>query len=596
LEGGGKLALAMPRGSGKTTLCITSVIWALLFGHCRFIALIGANKREADKLIKSVKSALTTNQHLLDDFPEAVYPFHKLHGSALLARGQLYLGELTNIEWKPDWVIFPTIIGSLSSGAMLYTVGMKGKIRGAQKNMPDGTIARPDAVVLDDPQSDDVARSPNQILNYRNIIDSTIQGLVGPAEELSMLMPCTVIEDGDLADTYLNCRIYPQWRGMRYKMVEQMPTNMDLWTQYAEIRQTDVITANMFYKRNRKAMQEGAIVSWKANYSPKEIDALHHAMNIWSDNYKAFMSEYQNEPLRADTAVIVQSAKTIRSRLNGRLRKMIPMEYQHLTAFIDIHDDLLYYAVVAWADDFTGFVVDYGTYPKQARTYFFKGDSGLQTLQRQYPESRSNAAIQQGLQNLLRDLLGESWDVEGDDDGTAVVRFSKIFIDSGYQPKEVENAIKIIRSNVVQPTLGRGIKSSQKPMAQWRRVANRHYGNYWMEDRPDGRTLRTVTFDANYWKCQVHSAFGLAAGSRGGITLWGNEPEKHRMISEHLTAESAKLVKTAEIEVNEWVAIPGRDNHLFDCIVGNFVAASYMGIKPPEENMKVVKKQKRKIA
>jgi hypothetical protein len=250
--------------------------------------------------------------------------------------------------------------------------------------------------------------------------------------------------------------------------------------------------------------------------------------------------------------------------------------------------------VIAWADDFTGYVVDYGTYPKQSRTYFVKGDRGLHTIQTTYPQHRTNAAIQQAIQDALQDILSIDWTMEGDDDGTVVVKFSKIFIDSGYQPKEVENAIRMIRSPIVEPTLGRGVKSSQKPLMTWQRKAGRHFGTYWMEERPTGRSLKTVTFDANYWKCQVHSALGLAAGSRGGLTLWGAEPDKHRMFSEHLTAEIAKLVKTNDIEVNEWVAIPGRDNHLFDCIVGNFVAASYLGVKTPDEkNVKVIKHKRR---
>ena len=31
------LAVAMPRGSGKTTLCLTAVIWAILSGQHRFV-------------------------------------------------------------------------------------------------------------------------------------------------------------------------------------------------------------------------------------------------------------------------------------------------------------------------------------------------------------------------------------------------------------------------------------------------------------------------------------------------------------------------------------------------------------------------------
>ena len=77
IQGGGKLALAMPRGSGQTTLVETSVIWALLYGHYRYIVIIGANNTAATEILKNIKLALTQNKSLQEDFPESVYPFYR---------------------------------------------------------------------------------------------------------------------------------------------------------------------------------------------------------------------------------------------------------------------------------------------------------------------------------------------------------------------------------------------------------------------------------------------------------------------------------------------------------------------------------------
>lgn len=38
---GGLFAMAMPRGSGKTSLCETACLWALVYGHREFVALRG---------------------------------------------------------------------------------------------------------------------------------------------------------------------------------------------------------------------------------------------------------------------------------------------------------------------------------------------------------------------------------------------------------------------------------------------------------------------------------------------------------------------------------------------------------------------------
>ncbi len=41
---GGLSAIAMPRGSGKTTLVERATLWSLLYGRRRFVALIGATE------------------------------------------------------------------------------------------------------------------------------------------------------------------------------------------------------------------------------------------------------------------------------------------------------------------------------------------------------------------------------------------------------------------------------------------------------------------------------------------------------------------------------------------------------------------------
>jgi hypothetical protein len=340
---GKKFALAMPRGSGKTTLIETAVIWAVLFGYCRFIVVVGANKDAANAIIKSIKQALTENQDILDDFPEAVYPFHKLNGSALLARGQLYRDKLTNIVWKPDMVIFPNIQRSLSSGATIITVGIHGAVRGKKITLPDGSIARPDTVLLDDIGTKRDAESPKLTDKLITIVDEDIEGLVGPGEEIAMLQPCTIIREGDVAWTYLNKEKKPQWNGMIFQMVEKFPERMDLWEEYKELRKASADKATEFYRDNRDEMKRGAVVAWEANYTENELDALQYAINKWADNVTTFQCEYQNDPLPADTGTTVVQSKVIRSRLNGLDWQTLPLEAQVLTGFIDVHDDLLYF-------------------------------------------------------------------------------------------------------------------------------------------------------------------------------------------------------------------------------------------------------------
>uniref|UniRef100_A0A7C4LLG1 Uncharacterized protein n=1 Tax=Schlesneria paludicola TaxID=360056 RepID=A0A7C4LLG1_9PLAN len=44
---GGLFAMAMPRGSGKSTICECACIWAVLYGHREFVCLIGSDEGHA---------------------------------------------------------------------------------------------------------------------------------------------------------------------------------------------------------------------------------------------------------------------------------------------------------------------------------------------------------------------------------------------------------------------------------------------------------------------------------------------------------------------------------------------------------------------
>jgi hypothetical protein len=592
IQGGGKFALAMPRGSGKTTLIETAVIWAVLYGYCRFILIIGANKDAANKIIKSIKQALKENELLLNDFPEAIYPFHKLDGSALLARGQLFLGELTNIEWKPDTVVFPKIPGSFASGATIITAGIHSAIRGKKIAMPDGSIARPDTVVMDDIGTKEDAKSKRLTDTLISIVDEDVEGLVGPGEEMAMFMPCTIIREGDVAWTYLNHKIKPQWHGVKYKMVETMPERMDLWQQYAELRREDAVKATMFYKNNRTAMKKGAVVAWDANYTGNELDALQYAMNKWADNEESFQCEMQNEPLQTDGGLVIQPAKVIRKRLNGLEDKTVPADVYKTVAFIDVHDDLLYYCVAGFTDDYTGYIIDYGTYPEQRYKEFSKNDRGLTTMREQHG-GRKEGWVAAGVEFLVRDLLAEVYYIDGDDTGTETVKIDRLLIDIGYLPDVIEAVLrKVDQPAIIRPSYGVGIGAKKAPMSEWRMKPSEqlHIGHFWCENRADGKRFRRVKIDTNYWKTYVHDAFSLNPAERGSLSLWGKSSERHRMIADHLNGESVMLVEAGSRKVNEWLPKPGVDNHLFDCVVGCCAAASTVGILTAQELEKKRKK------
>ena len=52
---GGLFAMAMPRGSGKTTLAETACIWAMLTGAQQVVCLIGSDAGHARSMLESIQ-------------------------------------------------------------------------------------------------------------------------------------------------------------------------------------------------------------------------------------------------------------------------------------------------------------------------------------------------------------------------------------------------------------------------------------------------------------------------------------------------------------------------------------------------------------
>lgn len=300
---GGLFALAMPRGSGKTTLAECACIWSILFGHRDFVALIGASEAHAEEMLDAIKSELENNDLLLEDFPEAVYPVQCLEGIANRCAGQLHQGQRTFIAWTAKEIVLPTIAGSKASAAMVKVAGLTGRVRGMKYKRPDGKSVRPSLVVLDDPQTDESARSPSQCAQRESILAGAILGLAGPGRKISGILPCTVIQPGDMADRILDRNLHPQWQGERTRMVYSFPTNEKLWQQYAQIRNESlrndlgIADATEFYRLHRAEMDAGSKAAWPERFNPDELSAIQHAMNLKLDDERSFMAEYQNEPL-----------------------------------------------------------------------------------------------------------------------------------------------------------------------------------------------------------------------------------------------------------------------------------------------------------
>ena len=581
---GGLFALAMSRGSGKSSLTETAAIWAMLYGHREFVVLVGASESAALEMLDSIKTEFEVNEHIAADFPEVSYPIAKLEGIANRCAGQLYKGERTRITWTANEIVLPTIAGAASSGVIVRVAGITGRIRGMKYKKPDGRTIRPEFVVIDDPQTSESADSVEQTRKRVRVLAGDILGLAGPGKKIAGIMPCTVIRPGDMAEQILDKTKHPEWNGERCKMIYQFPRNDELWERYADLRADELREcgtferATEFYREHRAEMDEGAVVSWPDRYNYDEISAIQHAMNLKLTDEAAFWAEYQNEPLPEDLGTDEQlTVDGIVNKLNGHAQRTVPVSANHVTMFIDVQKTLLFYVVCAWDDDFTGYVIDYGAWPDQRRRYFTL-DEANPTLQAKFPRSGLEGCLYGGLKALTEDYLSREFTR---DDGAAM-RIEKCLVDANWgQSTDVvyqfcrESAF----ANVIIPSHGKYIGASSKPMSEYKKAVGDRVGHNWRMPNIRGkRAVRHVIFDTNYWKSFVASRLLESMGDRGSLSLWGRSSEAHMLFAEHLTAEYRVKTEGRGRRVEEWKMRPeGADNHWWDGLVGCAVAASMTG-------------------
>lgn len=586
---GGLFAMAMARGSGKSSMSETACIWAMLYGHREFITLIGSTESAALEILDSIKTELEVNELLAEDFPEVCYPIEQLDGIANRCAGQISQGERTRITWTSNEIVLPTIKDSKASGIIVRVAGITGRIRGMKYKRSDGRSVRPSLVIIDDPQTSESAGSLEQTRKRIRVLAGDILGLAGPGQKISGVMPCTIIRPGDMADIILDKNKHPDWNGEKTRMVYKFPVNTKLWDKYAEIRGESLRTngnikaATEYYEQNREAMDAGAEVSWDARFNHDEITALQHAMNLKFQDEAAFQSEYQNDPLPDDNSdESMMTVDEIASKVNGMKMRKIPIASDKLTMFIDVQKALLFYVVVAWTDDFTGAVIDYGTWPDQQRRMYSLSDANP-TIQSIFPQMGFEGSLYAALTALTKDMMQKEWPRE---DG-AMLKIERAMIDANWG-QSTDIVYQFCRqstySSIILPSHGRFVGASSKPMTEYRKKPGDRLGLNWMIPNVMGkRAIRHVIYDTNFWKSFIHARLAVAIGDKGCLSFYGRTPMHHQVIAEHLTAEYRVKTAGRGRTVDEWKIRPQRnDNHFLDCLAGCAVCGSMLGATLPE--------------
>ncbi|TWU54738.1 Phage terminase large subunit (GpA) [Rubripirellula tenax] len=231
----------------------------------------------------------------------------------------------------------------------------------------------------------------------------------------------------------------------------------------------------------------------------------------------------------------------------------------------------------AWEDDFTGYVVDYGSYPDQQRAHFSLRDA-RHTLENASEGTGLEGSIYAGLEALTSDLLGREWQR---DDGAAM-KIGRCLIDAnwGHSTNVVYQFCRQSpHASILLPSHGRFVGASSNPFSEYKRRPGDRVGLNWRVPSINGkRAIRHVIYDTNWWKSFTHARLAVSMGDRGCLSVFGDRPDMHRMFAEQVTAEYYIKTEGRGRTVDEWKARPEQpDNHWLDCLVGCAVAAAMQG-------------------
>lgn len=263
---GQKLALAAPRGFGKTTMItLITILYAICYETDRYIVIISSSSSQAIQFLGDIKKELESNEKLRMDFPELTGPSPR--------------------PWKRDDIVVPNNVRVLA-------LGSGQRIRGRKY----GEI-RPTLVVADDFEDADNAFSLETQNKLRDWVTRSI--LKAGDSNTNYLFMGTLHHPHCLLAEFLSPTAWPDWTKRCYKAIVSWATDQNLWNQWMDIYysrcdwigQYGTQAAKVFFDAHQEQMLEGAEVLWSEKW------AYYGLMVEYADDPIAFNSELQNEPI-----------------------------------------------------------------------------------------------------------------------------------------------------------------------------------------------------------------------------------------------------------------------------------------------------------
>ncbi len=291
---GARLAIAAPRGHAKSTIVgCAYVLWRLCpraqgadaspgapgaFEE-PYILLISNTQDQASDFLSFIKSELTGNLRLRDDFPELAEP-----------------GDTPSSRWRRDEIITRT-------GVKITALGADTKIRGRRNREH-----RPSLIILDDVENETEVRSAEQRERKLEWFNRAVLKAGSPST--NVIVVGTVLHYDSLLARLLDPARGPGWTARKYQAVRAWSQRTDLWSRWEAIYckldeeegASGPAAARAFFEANREAMLEGTEALWPAREPYERLMELR-----LTEGRASFDAEKQNEPVNPEDCCFLES-------------------------------------------------------------------------------------------------------------------------------------------------------------------------------------------------------------------------------------------------------------------------------------------------
>jgi hypothetical protein len=547
---GGDQAIAATRGEGKSTLFERMLIKYTLTGVLTFSVLFQASGGLAENSLDSIKTAFEENPLLLEDYPEVCVPVVALDNTPQRAHTQVVSGNRhdngkpfkpvsSRFKWCGKEIILPDVPGSPSAGAIIAARGLDGAVRGLKKKGK-----RPQVAGIDDPDTEESARSEAQAKKLDARIEKAIGGLGGQQRGIARVMLTTIQSRTSVSYRFTDPTQKPSWRGKRFRFLVHPPERTDLWEEYVALRRADWINdldgkstthAHDFYVQNREAMDAGAVVANAYRMLEGELSPLQHYYNeVARKGPEAVATEYDNDPpVEAGPIESGITPHRIQRQVSGYDRLIVPPGCTVLTQGIDVRKTALHWVVRAWQPGATGFTIDKGVHEVRGTKY--GSDEGVETA----------------IYNAILERIEASKQTDYLTAGGEVLSINRALVDAGWKTDAVYAAC-IAAGLGVMPVMGFG-KSAGCVEASFsdvqRRTKDRKPGDGWFLSRKGNLWL--VCADADRWKAWEHERWMTSPGKPGCMQIYGVGSGIDRMSDDEKSHHAYARHICNEIEVEE---------------------------------------------